>query len=79
MEVQVPASLVKVMCPRSKPERSGAWELYDPATGAWAVSGAMSTPRYNQATTALSTGDILVAGGYLSPSAQNTTVELYRP
>ncbi|NOJ91413.1 hypothetical protein HMI51_00395 [Corallococcus coralloides] len=54
-------------------------ELYDPATGTWAVSGAMSTPRYNQATTALATGDILVAGGYLSPSALNTTVELYRP
>ncbi|MBZ4374167.1 kelch repeat-containing protein [Corallococcus sp. AS-1-6] len=54
-------------------------ELYDPATGTWTPTGLLSTPRYNQATTALATGDILVAGGYLSPSAQNATVELYRP
>nr|WP_254380334.1 kelch repeat-containing protein [Corallococcus exiguus] len=54
-------------------------ELYDPATGTWAPSGALSTPRYDQATTALSTGDILVAGGYLSPSVLNPSVELYRP
>ncbi|WP_219629082.1 hypothetical protein, partial [Corallococcus exiguus] len=44
-----------------------------------AQPGALSTPRYNQATTALSTGDILVAGGYLSPSVLNPSVELYRP
>ncbi|WP_216672922.1 hypothetical protein, partial [Corallococcus exiguus] len=43
------------------------------------VALAMWTVPLAPTTTALSTGDILVAGGYLSPSVLNPSVELYRP
>jgi Galactose oxidase, central domain/Kelch motif len=38
-------------------------ELYDPATGTWAVTGSLNTSRSLHTTTLLSNGNVLVAGG----------------
>ena len=38
-------------------------ELYDPATGQWAVTGALKIGRVNHTTTLLTNGEVLVAGG----------------
>jgi hypothetical protein len=42
-------------------------ELYNPATGAFTVTGSMSTPRFNQAATFISAGplqgQVLISGG----------------
>jgi hypothetical protein len=39
-------------------------ELYDPATGTWAVTGAMKNARYYNSATRLANGKVLVVGGY---------------
>jgi N-acetylneuraminic acid mutarotase len=39
-------------------------ELYDPASGTWAVTGSMSTPRSSHTSTLLPGGKVLVAAGY---------------
>jgi len=39
-------------------------EVYDPATGAWAPTGAMTTNRYYHTATLLFSGKVLVTGGY---------------
>jgi WD40 repeat protein len=55
-------------------------ELYDPATGTWAVTGQMNTPRTDATATLLPDGQVLVAGG---TSAAGTfalsSAELYNP
>jgi hypothetical protein len=38
-------------------------ELYNPATGTWALTGSMTTPREDQTTDLLANGQVLVAGG----------------
>ena len=39
-------------------------ELWNPATGEWTATGAMSVPRYGHRATLLPSGKVLVAGGF---------------
>jgi N-acetylneuraminic acid mutarotase len=55
------------------PEASA--ELYDPVTGAWQLTGSMSTPRQQHTATLLPNGKVLIAGGCCFP----TSAELYDP
>lgn len=53
-------------------------ELYDPATGTWALTGSMSTGRVFHTMTLLPNGKVLVAGGFAGGSAA-ASAELYDP
>jgi N-acetylneuraminic acid mutarotase len=53
-------------------------ELYNPATGTWAFTGALSTARMNHTATLLPTGNVLVADG-LGATGLLTSAELYHP
>jgi uncharacterized protein (TIGR03437 family) len=50
-------------------------ELYDPATGAWASTGEMASPRSNHFAVRLSNGKVLVGGGFPTTNS----AELYDP
>jgi N-acetylneuraminic acid mutarotase len=52
-------------------------ELYDPATGTWAQTGAMTSPRAQGATLLLSNGKVLMASGYGASNLPTATSELY--
>jgi hypothetical protein len=54
-------------------------ELYNPATGTWAVTGSMNTGRVAQSATLLDNGTVLVAGGYNAKASAVTSAELYNP
>jgi hypothetical protein len=54
-------------------------ELFDPATGTWAVAAPMGHLRVWHTSDRLSNGKILVAGGYSSGSSYLSTTELYDP
>jgi hypothetical protein len=56
-------------------------EIYNPATGTWQVTGAMSTPRVNPTATLLNNGKVLVVGGYSYDSycCALTSAEIYDP
>jgi len=58
-------------------------ELYDSHTGAWTATSSMTTPRASHTATLLSTGQVLVAGGYTAccynSAPANTSAELYDP
>ncbi|HYT62221.1 MAG TPA: kelch repeat-containing protein, partial [Haliangiales bacterium] len=54
-------------------------ELYDPATGTWTASGALTTLRTTQTATLLSNGKVLAAGGHVSAAGSTSTCELYDP
>ena len=59
--------------------QSKSAELYDPATGAWAATGSMSTGRYDHAAAVLfSNGTVLVAGG-VNGRGFRALAELYDP
>jgi len=53
-------------------------ELYDPATGVWTATGAMTNPRYFHTATLLPNGQVLVAGGF-GNSGPLASAELYDP
>lgn len=55
--------------------------LYDPATGTWQGTGAMTTARDGQKAALLQSGQVLVAGGVDigTPSKALTSAELYQP
>lgn len=54
-------------------------ERYDPATGAWSATGAMSTGRTAATATLLPEGQVLVTGGYDSSGRAQASTELYDP
>ena len=56
-----------------------AAELFDPASGTWALATSPRLPRFNHIAEALPNGKALVAGGYLTPGVLTTTAELYDP
>ncbi|MBI1765148.1 MAG: hypothetical protein HYR56_27365, partial [Acidobacteria bacterium] len=53
-------------------------ELFDPSTGLWTATGAMSLPRYNHTATLLPNGRVLVVGGQANQTVFNNA-ELYDP
>ncbi|EIE23307.1 galactose oxidase [Coccomyxa subellipsoidea C-169] len=54
-------------------------ELYNPVTGAWAVTGAMAAARAGFQTATLSTGDVLAAGGTTTGFGTLSSSEIYSP
>jgi hypothetical protein len=58
-------------------------DLYSFSTNSWSQTGSMNYSRYSQTMTLLSTGQVLVAGGYQRPPTGYSTVlssaELYTP
>ncbi len=57
-------------------------ELYNPATGKWAVTGSMTTSRLGHTATLLPDGQVLVAGGEATVNGAFTvfsSAELYNP
>ena len=60
-------------------------ELWNPATGKWAITGTMATPHGNHTATLLSNGRVLVAGGEnygqgsLLQVGTSSAAELYDP
>jgi hypothetical protein len=53
-------------------------ELYNPATGAFTVTGSLNAARYDQTATLLYNGRALIAGG-LGPDGPLASVEIYNP
>ena len=53
-------------------------ELYDPATGTWAVTGMLNVARYHHTATLLPNGQVLVAGG-VDSDVILSSAELYDP
>jgi hypothetical protein len=54
-------------------------ELYDPASGTWTATGAMTTTRTEHTATLLPNRKVLVAGGYDNAGNSISTTELYDP
>jgi hypothetical protein len=55
-------------------------ELYDPVSGTFTPTGAMTTPRWDHTATLLPSGKVLIAGGRVDPSgAPQASAELYDP
>src|SRR5439155_1493894 len=54
-------------------------EVYDPASGAWAPTGSMATPRELHTATRLPGGGVLVAGGLRGYNHYLATAEVYDP
>jgi Bacterial Ig-like domain (group 2)/Kelch motif/Galactose oxidase, central domain len=64
---------------QSSPALTSA-EIYNPATGAWTVTGSMSTARQDHTATLLPNGTVLVAGGvYYYGLAPLASAEIYNP
>jgi uncharacterized protein (TIGR03437 family) len=56
-------------------------ELYDPATGAWSLTGEVALPRTTPTATLLANGKVLLAGGTNNSTTEDptNTAELYDP
>lgn len=54
-------------------------ELYDPATGKWAVTGSLNLPHVSHTATLLPNGKVLVAGGISGSYGWLATAELFDP
>ncbi|PTL84158.1 branched-chain amino acid ABC transporter substrate-binding protein [Vitiosangium sp. GDMCC 1.1324] len=58
-------------------------ELYDPATGSWSSAGSMSIGRGSHTATVLTSGEVLVVGGWFTPFPGSGDItpsaELYQP
>lgn len=69
---------------QQKPKaRSASAELYDPATGKWATTGALAIARSGHSATLLENGKVLVVGGAQGdpnqPNPRLASAELYDP
>jgi N-acetylneuraminic acid mutarotase len=53
-------------------------ELYDPLSNTWSPGASMTAPRSQATATLLADGEVLLAGGYVSPSA-TASAEVYDP
>ncbi|HEV2177451.1 MAG TPA: kelch repeat-containing protein, partial [Terriglobia bacterium] len=53
-------------------------ELYNPTTGVWSLTGAMTTPRTEFTATLLPSGQVLAAGG-LNGGVTLSSAETYAP
>jgi hypothetical protein len=73
----------QVYCTDGVCEDTRSAELYDPATGTWAATGAMHQTREQFSATLLGNGEVLVAGGAdvsgLSGFSTEKHAELYNP
>ena len=56
-----------------------AAELYDPASGSWAVTRTQRAPRAFHTATLLPSGKVLIVGGYNASSGVLASAELYDP
>jgi hypothetical protein len=54
-------------------------ELYNPTSGTWTVTNAMSTARGSHTATLLTNGQVLVAGGFKANGNSTARAELYDP
>ncbi|MGA3322933.1 MAG: kelch repeat-containing protein, partial [Terriglobia bacterium] len=54
-------------------------DLYNPATGTFAFTGSLITPRWEHTATLLNNGMVLIAGGVNSSDAELPSAELYNP
>jgi TATA-box binding protein (TBP) (component of TFIID and TFIIIB) len=54
-------------------------ELYDPATGSFSSTGAMSSVRFLHTATLLASGKVLITGGQHVAGANWASAELYNP
>lgn len=54
-------------------------EIYDPATGLWSSTGAMSTSRIEHTLTLLPDGRVLVTGGFDGAFAPSSSLEIFDP
>ena len=54
-------------------------ELYDPTTRTFMPTGSMLTPRQNHTATLLSTGQVLITGGFNASRLGLSTAEIYDP
>jgi WD40 repeat protein len=58
---------------------TNAAELYNPATGTWALTGSMTASRTWATATLLNNGQVLVAGGQNASGTPLSSAELYNP
>ena len=54
-------------------------EIFDPASGKWAVTGSLATPRYEQRAARLDDGRVLAFGGYGPAEVLLASAEVYDP
>ncbi|MGZ3448248.1 MAG: Kelch repeat-containing protein [Polyangiales bacterium] len=54
-------------------------EIYDPATDTWTAAPALSVPRGNPGAVSLTSGKVLVAGGFNDGGFVSSTAELFDP
>ncbi|REG20478.1 galactose oxidase-like protein [Archangium gephyra] len=62
-------------------EMRGSAEVYDPGSGAWSAAGTLATARCRHEATLLTSGKVLVTGGYTNPGLYlyTATAEVYDP
>ena len=66
-------------CSTSVVDMSASAEIYDPASGAFSLTGSLATARQVHTATLLLDGTVLVAGGWSGSNSGLTSAELYQP